>query len=120
MLNATIKFCPSNIAEMKKALRVQYPNVRSSHADEAIASSFGFRTHAAMLGVLKQIRGSSRLVIQTDPLLLLNRLEQLGYNNVTLHTLRWMTWETPYPERWQDDEIQKSLRKRFIPAAANA
>ncbi|HBF32440.1 hypothetical protein [Rhizobium sp.] len=120
MFNPTIRFCPSNIAELKKALREQYFNVSSSHADEALAASLGFRTHAAMLNILNQIRGSTRLIVQIDPLLMLNRLEQLGYTDLNSQTLRKLMWETILPDRWQDDELQTTIRKRFIPAAANA
>lgn len=120
MLHATIKFAPSNIAALKKALRKQYANVRSSHADEALAASFGFRSYAAMLSVLHQVSGSARLMIQLDAALLLLRLEQLGYNGIPLQALRRLTWEVPYPDRWQDDELQQSLKGRFAPIAANS
>ncbi|MDQ0561281.1 hypothetical protein QO004_003074 [Rhizobium mesoamericanum] len=51
MFHATIRLVPSNIAALKKALRNKYPNIRSSHADEALAASVGFKSYAAMLSV---------------------------------------------------------------------
>ncbi|KQV32444.1 hypothetical protein ASC97_02290 [Rhizobium sp. Root1203] len=120
MFDATIKLAPSNITALKKALRKQYANVRSSHADEALAASLGFRTYAAMLTVLDQVSESARVVIQSDACLLLLRLEQLGYSGLSVRTLRRLTWEAPYPDRWQDDETERSLRERFMPVAANS
>lgn len=120
MMHATIKFSPSNIATLKKALRNQYPKVRSSHADEALAASFGFKSYAAMLAVLNQVSGSARLMVQSDPCLLLLRLDQLGYSGLSLQALRRLTWEVPYPDRWQDDELQQALNGRFAPVAANS
>lgn len=73
-----------------------------------------------MLSVLRQVSGSARLMVQTDPGLLLLRLEQLGYSGLSLQTLRRLTWEVPYPDRWQDDELEQSLKGRFAPVAANS
>lgn len=54
MFYETIKFSLANVAALKKALRRQYSTVRSAHADEALASSFGFKTYASMLIVRKR------------------------------------------------------------------
>jgi hypothetical protein len=120
MFYETIKFSLANVAALKKALRRQYSTVRSAHADEALASSFGFKTYASMLIVLRQVSGSARLIVQTDPALLQRRLEQLGYAGPELATLRRMTMEVSYPDPWLGDELEKSLIRRRLPEAANS
>ncbi|WP_245308119.1 hypothetical protein [Rhizobium etli] len=62
---------------MKKALRRQYPHIKSSHLDEAIAASFGFNSYAAMRPTLNQVSAHARLVVVIDHLLMLFRLEGL-------------------------------------------
>lgn len=120
MFHQPVKFTLSNVAALKKALRTRYANIRSSHADEAVAASFGFKTYAAMLVVLHQVNTSARLVIQTDACLLILRLEQLGYSGLSPRALRRMVWEVPYPDPWHEDELERSLRGRFAPIAANS
>lgn len=118
MFDATIKFAPSNITALKKELRKQYANVRSSHVDEALDASFRFRTYAAMR--LGPSGGFGSAGIQSDPCLLLLRLKLLGYSGTSVRTLRRLTWEAPYPDRWQDDDTERALRKGFVPIAANS
>ncbi|GAA3109314.1 hypothetical protein GCM10010520_62290 [Rhizobium viscosum] len=119
MFHATIKFAPANIAAFKKALRQRYDTLRSGHADEALAAALGFKSHAAMLHILNQISGSTRMLVQLDACLLLVRLEELGYHEIDLNVVRRMAWEIPYPDPWQDNEIEGTLRGRFRPVAAN-
>jgi hypothetical protein len=73
-----------------------------------------------MLSVLHQVSGSARLMIQSDPCLLLLRLEHLGYRDLSIETLERLTWEGPYPDPWHSDDVEKALKKRFAPIAANA
>ncbi len=120
MFHATIRLPPSNIAVLKKALREKYPNIRSSHADEALAASVGFKSYAALLTVLKQVSDSARLVVQTDASLLHIRLEQLGYGGLVPRDLQRLVWDAKYPDRWEADEVEQSLRKRLAPTAANS
>jgi len=120
MFHATIRLALSNIAALQKALRARYPSVRSSHADEALAASLGFKSYAAMLAVLREAGDSARLVVQTDVCLLQVRLEQLGYHGLRTKELQRLIWEAPYPTPWQGDEVEQSLRKRFAPMAANS
>ncbi|NMN74169.1 hypothetical protein AF71_00060450 [Rhizobium sp. 57MFTsu3.2] len=119
MFYETIKFSPHNVAALKKALRKRYPAIGSSHGDEAIAASFGFRTHAAMRGVLQQVSGATRLIVQIDASLLMMRLEELGYSGLSVQELRRTILEAPYPDRWLGDELEQSLVRRRIPDAAN-
>ncbi|MBB2713341.1 UNVERIFIED_ORG: hypothetical protein GGE53_005015 [Rhizobium etli] len=116
MFYETIKFSSHNIAALKKALRKQYPAIGSSHADEAVAASFGFRTYAAMRGVLQQVSGSARFMVQIDAALLVLRLEELGYSGLVVQRT---IVGAPYPDRWLGDELERSLVRRRIPDAAN-
>lgn len=115
----TVKFVSSNITALKKALRKQYADVKSSHADEALAASFGFKSYAAMLSVLHQVSGSARVVIQSDPSLLLQRLEQFGYRGLRIGVLEKMIWNEPNLEHWRKDEVQQAINRRFVLIAAN-
>jgi hypothetical protein len=115
-----IKFSQRNVAVLKKSIRRQYSTVRSSHVDEALASSFGFRTYASMLAVLHQMTGSTRLMVQMDTALLQLRLEQLGYTGLDAPTLRRAVIEAVYPDPWLGDELEQSLIRRRLPDAANS
>lgn len=46
---ASIPLSDSALAAIKKSLRKEYPDVRSSHLSEALAAALGRRTHAALL-----------------------------------------------------------------------
>ncbi|MGB8290113.1 hypothetical protein ELI13_37315 [Rhizobium ruizarguesonis] len=120
MLNASVRFSPSNIAALKKALRSGYPHIRSSHLDEAIAASFGFNSYAAMRPVLLDVSTYARLVVNTNHLLLLLRLEELGYRDIAPEELRRLIWRIEFPQAWHDGEIEKAIQERRRPPAANA
>lgn len=45
---AATPLCTAPLQELKKALRNEFPDVKSSHLSEALAFSMGFRTYAAM------------------------------------------------------------------------
>ncbi|OWV89801.1 hypothetical protein ATY78_18050 [Rhizobium sp. R635] len=120
MLNPSIRFSPANIAALKKALRSQYPHIKSSHLDEAIAASFGFKSYAAMRPALHQLVAFARLVVESDHLLLLLRLEELGYRNIAREPLRRLVWNIEFPDDRYDGEIEQVIRARRRPTAANA
>lgn len=42
-----------HLAEVKKALREEFPEVGSSHLSEALAAALGFRTHASLIHALE-------------------------------------------------------------------
>lgn len=48
LVKARLQF-PATLRSMKNRLQARYPEIRSSHLTEAIASGLGFRTHAALL-----------------------------------------------------------------------
>ena len=49
---AATPLCETPLAALKKSLRDEFPNVKSSHLSEALAHSLGFRTYAAMQVVM--------------------------------------------------------------------
>lgn len=63
-------------AEFKASLRSLLLPLRSSHADEALAFAFGFRTYASMSAAL-ELR--DEFDVEYDPDRLSARLAQLGY-----------------------------------------
>ncbi|MDR9780700.1 hypothetical protein [Rhizobium redzepovicii] len=115
-----MRFWPSNIAAPKKVLRRQYPYIKSSHLDEAIAASFGFNSYAAMCPTLHQVSAYARLVVVTDHLLMLLRLEELGYRNIAPEPLRRLIWNITFPDDRYDKDVGQIIRARRRPAAANA
>lgn len=50
---ASVPLSDSALAAVKKSLRKEYPDVRSSHLSEALAASLGRRTYAALLTDVK-------------------------------------------------------------------
>lgn len=120
MLNPSIRFSPSNVVALKQALRGQYPHIKSSHFDEAIAASFGFNSYAAMRPALHQLSAYARLIVVTDHLLLLLRLEELGYRSIAPESLRRLIWTINFPDDRYDDDVGQIVRARRRPAAANA
>jgi hypothetical protein len=73
----TITITREMVALFKSCLRTIWPSVKSSHADEAIAAYYGFRTYAALLAQLP----NKATVFHTElsPNALFHRLEALGY-----------------------------------------
>ncbi|ANL31051.1 hypothetical protein AMC90_PD00025 (plasmid) [Rhizobium phaseoli] len=120
MLHPSMRFSPSNVAALKKALRRQYPHIKSSHLDEAIAASFGFNSYAAMRPTLHQLSAYARLVVVTDHLLMLLRLEELGYRNLPREVLHRLLWNIEFPDERYDSAVEEIIQARRRPAAANA
>lgn len=75
---SSIPLSESALATVKKALRREYPDVRSAHLSEALAAALHRRTHAALLADLLKYRDD-------PPIELLDedsfdcRLQELGY-----------------------------------------
>lgn len=120
MLHPSMRFSPSNVATLKKALRRQYPHIKSSHLDEAIAASFGFNSYAAMRPTLHQVSAYARLVVVTDHLLMLLRLEEFGYRNIPRETLHLLVWAIEFPDGRYDSAVGEIIQARRRPVAANA
>ncbi|MGV8832784.1 MAG: hypothetical protein ACOH2N_12485 [Devosia sp.] len=62
----------------KTALRTIWSDVGSSHADEALAAYFGYRTYASLLAVLPA--APDFLDTEPDPAKLVARLSALGHS----------------------------------------
>ncbi|OCP09370.1 MULTISPECIES: hypothetical protein [unclassified Ensifer] len=120
MLHPQVRFSPSNIAALKKSLRDHYPHIKSSHFDEAIAASLGFKSYAALRPALLQVGSHARLIVVTDHMLLLLRLEELGYRDIDAGNLRQLMWSIAFPDSWYDHHLEKAVTKRRRPTAANS
>ncbi len=120
MLYVSVRFTPSDVAALKSELRRAFPQIRSSHLDEAISASSGFKTYAAMRPILHNVSGYARLVVNTNHLLLLIRLEELGYRNIDPQELRRVIWTLEVPEGWYDGEAEEAVQTRRRPTPANS
>ncbi|MEY9103794.1 hypothetical protein ABIA24_006767 [Sinorhizobium fredii] len=116
----TFIFSSANVAALKKALRNEYPDIGSSHADEALAASFGFKTHAAMLHILRQVGDAARMIVGVDHHQLAVRLLELGYLDVSVARLWTFIWKVEFPVRQYDDTSERAIRMRLMPNAANS
>lgn len=75
---ASIQLSESSLAALKKALRKEFPDVRSSHITEALAVALGFRTHAALLAALSTQATDPAIVLLDDARFDI-RLQGFGY-----------------------------------------
>lgn len=73
----TISITRETFALFKSCLRTIWPSVKSSHADEAIAAYYGFRTYAALRTKLPDTAMVHHA--ELNPKALYDRLEALGY-----------------------------------------
>jgi hypothetical protein len=116
----TLLFSSANIAALKKALRSEYPDIGSSHADEALAASLGFKTYAAMLHILRQVGDTAGMMVGVDHLQLAARLAELGYSQVSSARLWGFIWRVEFPVRRYDDADERAIRMRLMPNVANS
>lgn len=77
---AATPLCGAPLAALKKSLRDEFPNVRSSHLSEALAFSLGFRTFAALQAAMTGDE-ADRPFFLLDSTRFVQRLVQLGYEN---------------------------------------
>lgn len=75
---ASIELTESALATVKKALRDDLPDVRSSHLTEALAAALRRRTHAALLAELPALRDDPPIELLDDERFD-QRLQELGY-----------------------------------------
>lgn len=75
---ASIPLSELALASVKKSLRDQYPDVRSSHLSESIAASLRRRTHASLLAELPGLAVDPPIELLDDGLFD-HRLQALGY-----------------------------------------
>ncbi len=75
---ASIELTESALATVKKALREDLPDVRSSHLTEALAAALRRRTHAALLAELPALLDDPPIELLDDDRFD-QRLQELGY-----------------------------------------
>ena len=75
---ASIPLMESTLAAVKKALRADYPDVRSSHLSEALAAALRRRTHASLLAELPGHQEDPPIELLDDSRFD-RRLQELGY-----------------------------------------
>lgn len=75
---ASLRLTASALASLKKSLRSDYPDVRSSHLTEAIAAALGRKSHAALLADISKLNGNVEFELLEDELFD-KRLQDFGY-----------------------------------------
>lgn len=80
---AAVSLCESSLANLKKALRDEFPDAKSSHIQEALAYSLGHKTSAALKALLSTFKGTESDVpfAPLDGARMRERLVQLGYQD---------------------------------------
>lgn len=76
---AAIALSELPLAALKKALRAEFEEVRSSHLTEALAAAVGRRTHAALLADLPTFQADPPIQLLDDDRFT-QRLRELGYD----------------------------------------
>lgn len=66
-----------HLAEVKKALREEYPEVGSSHLSEALAAALGFRTHASLIDAMESSSENEYVLLMDEDFD--SRLKELGH-----------------------------------------
>ncbi|MHA4868701.1 hypothetical protein ACXZ1M_13475 [Duganella sp. PWIR1] len=66
-----------HLAEVKKALREEYPEVGSSHLSEALAAALGFRTHASLIDAMQSSSDNDYVLLVDEDFD--SRLKELGH-----------------------------------------
>lgn len=75
---AATPLCEGPLAALKKSLRDEFPDAKSSHLSEALAASLGFRTYASLQAAMTGPEGDRPFVL-LDSELLRERLVEFGY-----------------------------------------
>lgn len=68
-----------NLRTVKNDLTVGFPEVKSSHLSEALASALGFNTNAALLARLVEVGNADADILILDESAFYSRLDSLGY-----------------------------------------
>ena len=111
---AAIALTDVSVVAVKNALRDEFPEVKSSHITEALASCLGFRTHAALQAALQPDLDAPFALLSTQKLLL--RLQALGYPDDPEFDFEFLRGKSPQvvstmPDSAYDIEY-KSVRTR--------
>jgi hypothetical protein len=86
---ASIPLSESALVSLKKTLRTEYPDIKSSHLTEAIAAALGRKSHAALLADLSKQQNSPcyDLLIDED---FDSRLQEFGYPADPEFSFEWL------------------------------
>ena len=77
---AAIPLCEAPFAALKKSLRDEFPEIKSSHLGEAMAYCLGFRTYASLqAGMVGSEQDRPFAILKTQRFI--DRLMQLGYED---------------------------------------
>lgn len=90
---ASIPLAESALASLKKSLRTEYPEIKSSHLTEAIAAALGRKSHAALLADLsKPDSPGYDLLVDED---FDKRLQEFGYPADQEFSFEWLDKSVP-------------------------
>ena len=98
---ALILLTRRNVAALKSSLLKAFPDIGSGHADEALASGIGFRTHAALLAALKA-QGGGQVTVLLNEQTVGRRVKELTGNEpelLQLSTALWIVLPDPTENR---------------------
>lgn len=115
----SVPFSRDGIAAIKNAIRDQYPEIKSSHADEAIAYGLGFKTYAALLPVVERAEASSCMLVQLVPQWVMARLLELGYDRAATKALQGVLWNPPVKPTAEMQARFRGTESWFAPTPAN-
>lgn len=114
-------FTRAGIQFAKHAVRDRYPQIKSSHFDEAMAYALGFDTRAAMLPVLELAERSGAMSAVAKPDWFLVRLSDLGYDLDEMKRLHALLWglQAEVAFAIETKEREERARSLLSPRAAN-
>ena len=111
-----------NLSFLKKSVRTQLPQIKSSHLTESLACALGFRTHAALLALTG---GQVAPALQVDLVRMAQRLQAFGYAPSELECVTQIVRSPSLPEpivaayrngdRIANDRWFYECRRRNIP-----
>lgn len=118
-----IPLTDSGIRNVKRALQTHFPNDKSAHLTEALASACGFNTHAALLTAMKFVDPADPEYVLLDEKAFIVRRDALNVNSATVSDVRHFSFDRlPYPDpseivktrssRFHEIDYSKSMRKR--------
>lgn len=76
---ASIEITPARVTALKKELRAQYPEVKSSHLTEALARALNFKSHAALKAEMDKFAEGDAPFVLLHEKPFIARLVELGY-----------------------------------------
>ncbi|MDC9822821.1 hypothetical protein PRN20_03670 [Devosia sp. ZB163] len=111
-------FTRAGVTALKHAVRDHYPQIKSSHVDEALAYAIGFDTYAAMLPVLDLAEKTGELSVVAKPDWFIVRLTDLGYDVSALRPLHTFLWGLVFDLQMASERNERA-RVLLAPKPAN-